>query len=79
ARAAFKEARAHFQTDFLPGNTFVIGDTQKDIEAGRAIGARTVAVATGPVSAEDLASAGPDLLVDNFASGAETVRQFFSG
>ncbi|MEA2064567.1 MAG: HAD hydrolase-like protein, partial [Gemmatimonadota bacterium] len=67
ARAAFKEARAHFQTDFLPGNTFVIGDTQKDIEAGRAIGARTVSAPdaklstsrSGPADARSSALTGP--------------------
>ena len=38
--------------------TYVIGDTPHDIEAGAAIGARTIAVATGSYDAEQLAEHG---------------------
>lgn len=41
----------------------VIGDTPRDIECARAIGAKVLAVATGDVSAEVLAGHGPDWLV----------------
>ena len=34
--------------------TFVIGDTAHDVTAGKAIGARTIAIASGVVSAEEL-------------------------
>jgi phosphoglycolate phosphatase-like HAD superfamily hydrolase len=34
--------------------TFVIGDTPHDISAGKSIGARTIAIASGVVSAEEL-------------------------
>lgn len=43
---------------------YVIGDTPHDIECGKAIGAQTIAVATGSYSAEDLASHEPSLLLD---------------
>jgi phosphoglycolate phosphatase len=43
----------------------VIGDTPRDIECGKAIGARTVAIGTGNYSLEDLATHEPDhLFVD---------------
>ena len=42
-----------------PSRTFVIGDTPHDIRAGDAIGARTVAVATGTYTVEQLAEHGP--------------------
>lgn len=46
-----------------PSRVVVIGDTHLDVECGRALGARTVAVATGGVSAAALRRAGPDLLL----------------
>jgi phosphoglycolate phosphatase-like HAD superfamily hydrolase len=42
--------------------TFVIGDTAHDIAAGRAIGARTVAIASGVVPAEELTRHDPWLV-----------------
>jgi phosphoglycolate phosphatase len=43
-------------------DVIVIGDTPRDIEAARAIGARCVAVATGGHSAEELREAGAHLV-----------------
>lgn len=43
---------------------YVIGDTQFDIEAGKAIGARTIAVATGSHSAGELAAHEPWAVLD---------------
>jgi phosphoglycolate phosphatase len=42
--------------------TFVIGDTPADIACGISIGARTIAVATGPYSLEALRRSSPSLL-----------------
>lgn len=44
--------------------TFVIGDTPHDVEAGRAIGARTVVVAPNPAARESLAAHEPWALLD---------------
>jgi phosphoglycolate phosphatase-like HAD superfamily hydrolase len=41
----------------------VVGDTPRDVECARAIGARSLAVATGGVLAEELAAHEPDWLV----------------
>lgn len=46
----------------------VIGDTGHDINCGKAIGARTVAVATGSWSREQLAEYQPDFLFDDLAN-----------
>jgi len=46
----------------------VIGDTGHDINCGKAIGARTVAVATGSWSRERLAEYQPDFLFDDLAN-----------
>jgi phosphoglycolate phosphatase-like HAD superfamily hydrolase len=41
-----------------PGHVFVVGDTPHDIHCARAIGARTIAVASGVYGADDLRSHG---------------------
>lgn len=46
----------------------VIGDTPRDIDAAHAIGARSIAVATGSgYDADELEQAGPDVLLENLA------------
>jgi phosphoglycolate phosphatase len=42
----------------------VIGDTAADVECGKEIGARTIAVATGSYSVEELAASDPWLLLE---------------
>jgi phosphoglycolate phosphatase-like HAD superfamily hydrolase len=51
--------------------TFVIGDTAHDIAAGKAIGARTIAIASGVVSAEELARHDPWLVWEQLPDPAE--------
>jgi phosphoglycolate phosphatase-like HAD superfamily hydrolase len=53
--------------DFPPERIYVIGDTPKDIACGKAIGAKTVAIATGNYSLEELAGHNPDLLFSDFS------------
>lgn len=49
---------------------YVIGDTPYDIECGKAIGARTVAVATGSHSADELAMHEPWAVLDRIEPAA---------
>jgi phosphoglycolate phosphatase-like HAD superfamily hydrolase len=44
----------------------VVGDAPRDIETGKAFGARTVAVATGNHTMEELARQGPDVVFPHF-------------
>lgn len=60
--------------NFAGAQVDVIGDTGHDIACGKAIGARTVAVATGPWSREQLAGHEPDFLFDDL-SNVDEVRQ----
>ncbi len=62
-------ARAHALTGhrFRGKEVVIVGDTPLDIACGREIGARSVAVATGPYSLEDLAPHGPDALLPGLA------------
>ena len=48
--------------EFAPENICVIGDTPRDIECGRAIGAKTAAIATGNYSSRELQEHQPDIL-----------------
>jgi phosphoglycolate phosphatase len=43
----------------------VVGDTPRDIEAARAVGARAVAVATGPFGADELRAHRPDIVISS--------------
>ncbi len=71
---ALRRAREHHGTDFPPEHTWIIGDTPHDIECGRVIGARTLAVATGRYSAAELAAHKPTALFDTLADTAAFLR-----
>jgi phosphoglycolate phosphatase len=60
-----------------PHSAFVIGDTPRDIDHGRAAGATTIAVATGSYSLEELQSHAPDLAVPKLEP-IEPVLEFLS-
>ena len=47
-----------------PPDLFVIGDTPHDVRCGQAIGARTVAVASGPYPLDELEACGPWLALE---------------
>ncbi len=51
-----------------PARLWVIGDTPADVQCGRAIGARVIAVATGVCSWDELTAAKPDHLFVDFTN-----------
>lgn len=59
---------------FTPDQTFIIGDTPHDIECGRVIGARTIAVATGRHTVAELAAHAPTAVFPDFADTAAFLR-----
>jgi phosphoglycolate phosphatase len=72
----FAQARAldRYGIEFPPNKIFVIGDTPRDIECGRAIGAKTVAIATGHYSLEELAGHSPDFLFQDFSETRRVIE-----
>ena len=69
ARARAKEKHG---CEFAASEIDVIGDTPRDIACGRALGARTVAVATGRWNRDELAKYEPDFLIADL-SDVETM------
>jgi len=57
---------------FAAREVVVIGDNIRDVQAGKAIGATTVAVASGPMSADELGKTDPDYLFGDL-SGTDAV------
>lgn len=62
---AVGRARQCWGLDFAGAAVVIVGDTPADIACGRAVGGRTVAVATGFASREALAAAQPDVFLDS--------------
>ena len=64
---ALQRASAHWGRTFRGEDTVVIGDTPRDVECGKAVGAATMAVTTGRFSAAELERAGADRVLSGFA------------
>ena len=65
---ARQRAQERHGVEFGSAAIDVIGDTPHDIACGKAIGARTIAVATGSFSPEELAKREPDIVLEDFAA-----------
>jgi phosphoglycolate phosphatase-like HAD superfamily hydrolase len=71
---ALRRAKEKHAVDFAPERTFVIGDTPHDIECGKAIGAKTIGVATGRFSVADLQEHSPTATFADFSDTAAFLR-----
>lgn len=65
---ALQRALKIFQREFDLEKVFIIGDTEHDIDVGKKIGAKTIAVCTGNFPAEYLAPFQPDYLFEDFSN-----------
>jgi phosphoglycolate phosphatase len=74
ARAAFALAEKTVGPGIAGERCFVIGDTPHDVSCGKAIGARTVAVATGGHRAEELRACEPWLVWEQLPTPDEFER-----
>ena len=75
-RKAGRLAAEVHQISIEPEDTFVIGDTPRDVLAGRAAGFRTVAVATGRFNIEALEMTNADLVIADFESDHDQFLRF---
>jgi len=63
----------------LPEQMYIIGDTPNDIRCGKAIGARTIAIATGTYSLEQLQAYSPWMAVGQLPAAEEFVQILAAG
>ncbi|SVC03086.1 uncharacterized protein METZ01_LOCUS255940, partial [marine metagenome] len=69
-----KRARAHWETHLSADETFIVGDTPRDVACGRAGGTRTLAVATGTYAAGELEATGADYVLEDLSVTPEVVE-----
>ncbi|MEK6793240.1 MAG: HAD family hydrolase [Spirochaetota bacterium] len=65
AEAALLKCRIHYHIDFSPEHVWVIGDTVHDVRCAKHIGARSIAVATGGSSVDELRRSSPDIAIEH--------------
>lgn len=70
-RKAAEKAADKRGAAFKPSDVYVIGDTPLDIDAGRAAGFKTVGVASGSYSVDQLLQSGPTFAIPDFERGRE--------
>ena len=70
---ALSRAAAATRIKFAAAQVDVIGDTGHDIACGKIFGARTIAVATGSWTREQLAEHAPDFLFDDLSEVDEVI------
>ena len=76
---ALHRARQQLGQTFNGHAVVIIGDTPLDIQCGRPIGAKSVAVATGPYSVQELQTFRPDVVLPNFSDVETAVRAILDG
>ena len=67
-RVGIEKASMLHGHDVTPANVYVVGDTPRDVDAARAAGATSVAVASGTYAVEELRSAGADHVLPSLAA-----------
>jgi phosphoglycolate phosphatase len=70
-RQAAEKAAARQGKPIAPSDTFVIGDTPLDIDAGNRAGFHTVGVATGTYAIEELMDSGATFVIPDFEQGRD--------
>ena len=74
AADALEATHRHHGAPVDPRRVWVIGDTPSDVACAKAVGARSVAVATGYCDADELAATDPDLLLDDLSDPGPLLR-----
>ncbi|NDD31147.1 MAG: HAD family hydrolase [Proteobacteria bacterium] len=75
---ALRRACAHFDADLVAAETWVIGDTPRDVDAAHAFGARALAVATGRSDVDALAATGAEAVLPDLSDTQAVVTLLLS-
>jgi phosphoglycolate phosphatase-like HAD superfamily hydrolase len=78
-RIAASRAEQQYGKPFRQQDIVIVGDTPKDIACARANGARTVIVATGAHSYEELLQYGPDVLLEDLSDTDAAIAAILGG
>ena len=70
---ALQRAKEHTGIDFVGEDVVMIGDSIHDVRCGKMIGARTIAVASGPTPREWLIPEEPSVFLDDLADTEEAI------
>jgi len=73
-RTALERAHTLYEMKFSPSEVVVIGDTPFDIHAAKENGFRVIAVKTGGIPVDDLASAGAHLILEDLADTQQVLE-----
>jgi phosphoglycolate phosphatase len=73
---ALRRATESLGIDFPPERVWIIGDTPHDVACGQAIGAKTLAVATGSSSVDVLAKCNPTHVLNDLSDTAALLKLF---
>ena len=76
---ARQNAGDRYGSDFAGRATVLVGDTPNDVRAATVNGARSVAVATGSFTGEQLADAGADVVLADLTDTAQVVSAILDG
>ncbi|MCR9141960.1 MAG: HAD family hydrolase [bacterium] len=75
---AVQRARDLTGRDFAGADVVIIGDTPNDIDCGRPLKARTIAVTTGPYARDELAEHEPHAIFDSLADTDRVLSAIFA-
>jgi phosphoglycolate phosphatase-like HAD superfamily hydrolase len=75
---AVERAKQRYGRTFVGAEVVVVGDTPNDIDCGRAAGACTIGVATGPFSADQLRAHGADIVLVSLANTDALIEAIFA-
>lgn len=76
-RIAVRRGKEYAKEDFGPADIVVIGDTPRDVDAGKAAGVKVLAVASGSFDLEALRACFPDAVVKSLSNPSDWLTSLF--
>ena len=72
-----RRGKEYAKEDFGPGDIVVIGDTPRDVDAGKAASVKVLAVASGTYDVEALRACSPDAVVKSLSNPSDWLTSLF--